>query len=88
MEHYLPDVKGRSFTKGFTKRGIFLLCALAFMFLSTKFTIATTDYIHPFKRVITKRNNFYATRFHRKKSGKVGESILGNFINLNHYKII
>ena len=46
-----------------------------------EFTAATTDYITPFSAALHK-NNFYATQFHPEKSGKVGECILRNFLNL------
>ena len=42
---------------------------------------ATTDYIHPFSAALHK-DNFYATQFHPEKSGKTGEKILTNFLNL------
>ena len=46
-----------------------------------EFTAATTDYITPFSAALHK-DNFYATQFHPEKSGKVGECILRNFLNL------
>jgi len=42
-------------------------------------TIATSDYILPFSASMRKQN-FYATQFHPEKSGKVGETILKNFL--------
>ncbi len=45
-------------------------------------TAATTEYILPFSASLH-RDNFYATQFHPEKSGKVGETILRNFLNLN-----
>ena len=45
------------------------------------YTTATTDYILPFSSGLQK-DNFYATQFHPEKSGKVGEAILRNFLNL------
>ncbi|MEI7736464.1 MAG: imidazole glycerol phosphate synthase subunit HisH [Ferruginibacter sp.] len=45
-------------------------------------TIATTDYIIPFSAALQK-NNFYAVQFHPEKSGKIGETILKNFINIS-----
>ncbi len=45
-------------------------------------TIATTDYILPYSAALQK-NNFYAVQFHPEKSGKVGETILKNFINIS-----
>ena len=44
-------------------------------------TVAQTQYIHPFSAAIQK-DNFYATQFHPEKSGKTGERILTNFLNL------
>lgn len=44
-------------------------------------TIAQTDYIHPFSAALHK-DNFYATQFHPEKSGKVGEHIIRNFLEL------
>ena len=46
------------------------------------FTAAETDYIHPFSAALHK-DNFYATQFHPEKSGKTGERILRNFLDLN-----
>ena len=44
-------------------------------------TIATTDYIQPYSSALHK-DNFFATQFHPEKSGKVGELILKNFIEM------
>ena len=46
-----------------------------------QWTIATADYIHPFSAALRK-DNFYATQFHPEKSGKVGEKILRNFLEI------
>lgn len=46
-----------------------------------EFTAAETDYILPFSAALHK-NNFYATQFHPEKSGKAGERILKNFLDL------
>ena len=45
-------------------------------------TIATTDYIIPYSAALEK-DNFYEVQFHQEKSGKVGEQILKNFINIS-----
>ena len=45
------------------------------------FTAAETDYIDPFSAALHK-DNFYATQFHPEKSGKTGEKILQNFLDL------
>ena len=45
-------------------------------------TIATTNYIQPFSAALQK-DNFYAAQFHPEKSGKIGETILTNFLALN-----
>ena len=44
-------------------------------------TIATTQYSVPFSAALNK-NNFYGVQFHPEKSGKIGENILRNFIEL------
>lgn len=44
-------------------------------------TIATTEFIHPYSAAIHK-DNFYATQFHPEKSGRVGEQIIRNFLEL------
>ena len=44
-------------------------------------TIAETNYILPFSSALQK-DNFYALQFHPEKSGKIGEQILKNFIEL------
>lgn len=44
-------------------------------------TSATTDYILPYSSALQK-DNFYAVQFHPEKSGKIGETILKNFINI------
>lgn len=46
-----------------------------------EYTIAETNYIHPFSAALHK-DNFYATQFHPEKSGSVGERILRNFLEL------
>lgn len=44
-------------------------------------TIATADYILPYSASMHK-NNFYTCQFHPEKSGKVGEQILENFLQI------
>jgi glutamine amidotransferase len=45
-------------------------------------TIATADYILPYSASMH-RDNFYACQFHPEKSGKVGERILKNFLEID-----
>ncbi len=44
-------------------------------------TIAEADYILPYSAALHK-DNFFTTQFHPEKSGKVGEKILSNFLEL------
>ena len=44
-------------------------------------TIAESDYVHPYSAAMNK-GNFYATQFHPEKSGRVGEVILRNFLQI------
>ncbi len=46
------------------------------------YTTAVTDYVNPFSAALQK-DNFYALQAHPEKSGKVGESILENFLQLS-----
>ena len=65
--------------EGFTEEE-FVYFVHSFYVPTCDFT-ATTDYIHPFSAALHK-DNFYATQFHPEKSGKTGEKILTNFLNL------
>lgn len=44
-------------------------------------TAAVTEYIYPFSAAMQK-DNFFATQFHPEKSGRVGQQILRNFLEL------
>lgn len=44
-------------------------------------TIATVNHIQPYSAALG-RDNFYATQFHPEKSGRVGEVIIKNFLEL------
>lgn len=44
-------------------------------------TIATANYILPYSAALHK-DNFWATQFHPEKSGRVGERLLENFLNI------
>jgi len=46
-------------------------------------TIAVTNYEMEYSSALQK-NNFYGVQFHPEKSGKTGEQILANFLNLNN----
>lgn len=46
-----------------------------------EYTVATVDYITPFSAALN-RDNFYAVQAHPEKSGKTGEQILKNFLDL------
>lgn len=47
----------------------------------SQYSIADSNYIKPFTAAMQK-DNFYATQFHPERSGKIGELILKNFIEL------
>ena len=50
-----------------------------------KNTAATADYIQPYSAAMHKQN-FYSCQFHPEKSGKVGERILRNFMEIQETK--
>ena len=66
--------------EGFTEEE-FVYFVHSFYVLVCDFTAAETDYIHPFSAALHK-DNFYATQFHPEKSGKTGERVLRNFLDL------
>ena len=66
--------------KGFEKPE-FVYFIHSFYVPTCDWTIATTNYIQPYSSALRK-DNFYTTQFHPEKSGKVGERILKNFIEL------
>ncbi|MGW8121816.1 imidazole glycerol phosphate synthase subunit HisH [Roseivirga echinicomitans] len=49
---------------------------------TSEYTIATTDYVNTFSAALNK-DNFYALQAHPEKSGKVGERILQNFLEIS-----
>ena len=49
--------------------------------IDPKYTIAITDYATKYSAALHK-DNFYAVQFHPEKSGKVGEQILKNFLEI------
>lgn len=65
---------------GFTKEE-FVYFVHSFYVPVCEFTAAETNYIHPFSAALHK-DNFYATQFHPEKSGKTGEKILKNFLDI------
>ena len=48
---------------------------------TSEYTIATTDYVNTFSAALNK-DNFYALQAHPEKSGKIGERILQNFLEI------
>lgn len=66
--------------RGFTEEA-FVYFVHSFYVPVNEFTCAVTDYIHSFSAALHK-DNFYATQFHPEKSGRTGELILTNFLNL------
>lgn len=62
--------------------GDFVYFVHSFYVPQNDLSIADCEYIHPFCASIHK-DNFYATQFHPEKSGRVGEQIIRNFIDLS-----
>lgn len=75
----IEDVKSGLFS-GF-ERPEFVYFIHSFYVPTCDWTIATTNYIQPYSSALHK-DNFYATQFHPEKSGRVGERILKNFIEI------
>ena len=77
----VEDVKSELFA-GFEKPE-FVYFIHSFYVPTCDWTIATTNYIQPYSSALHK-DNFYATQFHPEKSGKVGERILKNFMQIEN----
>lgn len=75
----LKQTKSKLFN-GFTQEE-YVYFVHSFYIPVNEFTTAQTEYILPFSAALHK-DNFYATQFHPEKSGKIGEKILRNFLEL------
>lgn len=67
--------------KGFDRPEFVYFVHSYYVPLSPDFTIAETEFCLPYSSALHK-DNYYATQFHPEKSGKVGERILKNFLEL------
>lgn len=72
-------LKGRLFRD--INEGDYVYFVHSFYVPKCEWTIATADYIQPYSAAL-QRDNFFATQFHPEKSGRVGEQIIKNFIEL------
>ena len=61
--------------------GEFVYFIHSFYVPCNEFSIATTDYITPYCSALHK-DNFFATQFHPEKSGRIGEQILKNCLEI------
>ncbi|WMJ74954.1 imidazole glycerol phosphate synthase subunit HisH [Cytophagaceae bacterium ABcell3] len=75
----LQGLKGELF-KGIDEGGYVYFVHSYYAGLS-EYTVAKTEYILPFSAALQK-DNFYAAQFHPEKSGKEGETIIKNFLEL------
>ena len=76
----LYDLKSPLF-KGLKEKDFVYFVHSYYVPLHEEFTIAKTEFILPYSAAINK-DNFYSTQFHPEKSGRVGETILKNFLEL------
>lgn len=67
------------------KEGDYVYFVHSFYVPKCEFTIATADYSVPYSAALH-RDNFWSVQFHPEKSGKVGELILGNFLEMDSTK--
>ncbi len=63
------------------KEGDYVYFVHSFYVPTCEFTIATADYTLPYSAAMH-RDNFWTVQFHPEKSGKVGEHILRNFLEM------
>lgn len=67
--------------KGITKPEFVYFVHSYYVPINPSFTISKTTFCLPYSSALHK-DNFYATQFHPEKSGKMGERILQNFLDL------
>ncbi len=75
----LYDLKGELFNGIQEKDYIYFVHS--FYVPVCNFTVAQADYILPYSAALHK-DNFWAVQFHPEKSGKVGERVIANFLNM------
>ena len=75
----ISDLKNDLFTPELEQQYVYFVHS--FYVEQGNYTTATCDYITPFSAALQK-DNFYATQFHPEKSGRIGASILENFLNI------
>lgn len=75
----IHDLKGPLFHD--IAEGSFVYFVHSYYAELSDWTIARGDYILPFSAALQK-DNFFAVQFHPEKSGKIGEKILQNFLNI------
>lgn len=75
----LTDIKGPLF-KGL-QNGCFVYFVHSYFAALSEYSAATTEYILKYSSALS-RDNFYAVQFHPEKSGKTGEIIIKNFLEL------
>lgn len=75
----IHDLRGPLFRN--VPEGSFVYFVHSYYAELSEWTVARGDYILPFSAALQK-DNFFAVQFHPEKSGKVGEQILQNFLDL------
>ncbi|PCJ87874.1 MAG: imidazole glycerol phosphate synthase subunit HisH [Flavobacteriales bacterium] len=75
----IQNIKGKLFEE--VQENDFMYFVHSYYVPKNEHTSAVCDYVLPFSAAIEK-NNFYACQFHPEKSGKTGEHILKNFLEL------
>ena len=75
----ITDLQGPLFAK--VKENSYVYFVHSYYAETDSLTTATTNYILPFSAAL-QRDNFFAVQFHPEKSGRIGETILTNFLNL------
>lgn len=67
--------------KGLPAEGAYVYFVHSYYVPVCDYTAAKADYVLPYSAAISK-DNFHATQFHPEKSGRVGETILRNFLEI------
>ena len=77
------NMAGNPLFKGISNNDFFYFIHSFYASVHDAYTIARTDYCGTAYSAAMNKDNFFATQFHPEKSGKNGETLLRNFLELD-----
>ncbi len=77
------NMTDKALFKGIKDNDFFYFIHSFYVPVHDRFTIASTDYCGTAFSAAMRKDNFFATQFHPEKSGKNGETLLRNFLEID-----